>query len=331
MKTFTSQIQRHTQIRRSFCSRILVLVTTTFALVFVMSSLGQAASAGTKIINLDCEDLIRPMHPIVSGEYFLKEDCQVGLNMTAIQITADKVHLNMGGHTIAGPIRTPSECETATADFHGINVTGSNVHINNGTVIGFFRGINLANGHDNHVNNLTVTSNCEAGILVASSHNNHINGNNASGNFGRGVLLISANNNRVNSNVVNNNDNTGIDLETSQSNRIESNQVLVNILRGINLRSGSNNNLILDNKVYGTITVGGNNAFGINTSGIDPNPPSINNFIQGNTAKFTLGGNDLSDFNIINPVNPVCDNTWTSNIFTTTSPPDAVCFGTPTP
>jgi hypothetical protein len=40
MKPLTSQIESHTQIRHSFCSRMLM--TTTFALVFVMIGLPQA-------------------------------------------------------------------------------------------------------------------------------------------------------------------------------------------------------------------------------------------------------------------------------------------------
>ena len=79
MKTFSSQIESHTQIRHSFCSRMLMLMTTIFALVFVMIGLAQAASADTKIVTpiTDCRGNPpgEPKKIDMSGQYRLDVNC----------------------------------------------------------------------------------------------------------------------------------------------------------------------------------------------------------------------------------------------------------------
>ena len=231
-----------------------MLMTTTFALVFVTIGLPQAASAATPIT---CGG-----PPITeSGEYFLKEDCPVDNFKNAIDIQASKVQLNMRGHTISGAIKTPSDCEVPPPPGRdvgiGISVGGSDVEIRNGAVIHLNIGIQFKEGHDNHAHNLTVTGNC-LGIQVFNSDNNQINGNNVSGNFTNGLELNHANNNAVISNVVNNNGvkccgASGIRLDTSSGNLIESNKIFANLTTGLRL-AHSNNNFILDNKVNGMLS-----------------------------------------------------------------------------
>jgi hypothetical protein len=143
MKTFTSQIESHTQIRHSFCSRMLM--TTAFALVFVMTGLPQAASAVTSITA--CPYIISS-----PGQYRLDVDCSVAPGGA---ISASNVHLNLHGDTISGP-----GCSVVPGTV-GIIVGASDVHINNGTAKALSIGIQVTGNpgvpvEHNHLNNLKL-------------------------------------------------------------------------------------------------------------------------------------------------------------------------------
>jgi parallel beta-helix repeat protein len=212
---------------------------TTFALTFVMAGLTEAAPP-TVITSL-------PYTISSSGQYKLGADLAVGSGVTAIGITANDVHLNLNGHTISGPILTASDALAAPTTA-GISVfIATNVHINNGTVKGFSHGVVLSGSisagkgcDDNHLNDLTVTSNRRGIAVFEISDNNHINGNNVSGNFEIGVFIHTSDHNKCNGNVVNNNGGItgggGFFIANSDGNVIANNNISGNTPSQIGVR-----------------------------------------------------------------------------------------------
>ena len=304
MKTFVSQIKSHTQIRHSFCVRMLL--TTTCALAFGIIGLQQAASAAAPTSITTCPYVINS-----PGEYRLDVDCSVGPNETAIAIEASDVYLNLRGHTISGP---GLRCSDSSV---GIYVSGSDVHIINGTIKGGFRGgIFVSSPADHtHLNELTLTENC-TGLLIRDSTDNHVESCNISANIGDGVeLLQNSNNNKIAGNVINANgfgpeeNGGGLALDTSHDNTIASNELSgnnngVSVGSSVHAVQAATRNTILDN------TLTGNTEYGIRV-----NPGSSENVIEGNTASGHKV--DLGDFNL-----PACINTWESNTFVTDSESD---------
>jgi parallel beta-helix repeat protein len=235
------------------------------------------------------------------GQYRLAADlsCSTG---DGIGIGASDVDLNLNGHTISG---SGLACGgSTTIGIAAGEPDDSNVHIHNGTVTGFYIGIQIS-GHDHHANRLTVTGNCE-GMRVVDSDNNYINENNASGNVLFGVLVNRSNDNEFNANVANNTGGIccgggGFFLVDSDGNVINFNDMSSNQNNpGVRLINSHNN------------TIQGNTANGNSSElGILIDAGSTDNFIQGNTA---LGNAlDLGDANI--PLG--CLNTWESNTFVT--------------
>ena len=318
MKTFASQRASLTPIRHSFCSRM----TMTFALMFVMMGLAQAAPPTDITCGSNGYTIDSP------GQYRLIADCLVPPNTNGITITPQggDADLNLNGHTIRGLVRTGRDCPGESV---GISVGASNVHIDNGTVMGFVLGIQIGGGLNNiQVNGLTLTGNCIG--IIGSSNNIHIEGNTVSGNFLGGIRLAGpGRGNRVNSNVVIGNGgqavdvggvpvggDAGIQLTDGTSGNVITDNYIAGNNGGVRLIS-SNDNTIQDNTVNdNNITVDNivRGEFGIRLDAqLNGNPPSIRNVVQNNRA---LGQEaDLVDLNP--PQNMVCVNRWTKNIFQT--------------
>ena len=149
-------------------SRLGVAFLVGLCVVLVSSGSARAATqiTGTTIIT-------QP------GEYHVTADFT-----GCVDIQASNVHLNLGGHTIAGP----AGCFAGVT----IDIGATNVHVNHGTVTGGFEvGVFLAQGaNNNHVNNIQSTNN-EFGIFVSpNSNNNLINGNTASNNGTAGIAVF---------------------------------------------------------------------------------------------------------------------------------------------
>jgi hypothetical protein len=88
------------------------------------------------------------------GTYAVTSDlsCPGG---TAITVLASKVALHLNGHTISG---------NGAGD--GIYVQGAaNISIDNGTVHGFFEGVQFWGTVDGKITNVTVRLNSDAGII----------------------------------------------------------------------------------------------------------------------------------------------------------------------
>jgi len=187
------------------------------AVVFVIMGLPQAASADTKIVTpiRDCRG--NPGEPYkieMSGQYRLDVNCSVRTGANGIAITASDVYLDLNGHTISGP---GSRCFFGDQTSVGIGVGGSNVHIvggsdvhgNDGTVMGFSIGIQVigppAPGvpiEHNHLSGLTLTGN-GTGLNLRDSNDNQVSGSKISDNCGDGVVLQNSNHNVIDSNVIN--------------------------------------------------------------------------------------------------------------------------------
>lgn len=292
-----------------------MLMTKTFALVFVMIGLPQAASAVTSI--KAC-----PYEIGSPGQYRLDVDCSVPPGGTGIYISASGVHLNLRGHTISGP-----GCSGPST--FGILVSGSDVHIINGTAKTLTGGLQVQGSPGvpaahNHLSNLTLRESC-TGLVLRDANDNHVNGSNISANAGEGVRLLDANHNVIDSNVINDNDplgggvaGGGLLLENSDDNTITSNEFSRNGNFGV--RSfGSNHNTIRGNTIKesrGAGIVASDNNNTIQSNRVTGNSPGIQldlvasgNFVYRNRALQNLGF-DLTDTDCNN-------NIWTNNIFET--------------
>jgi hypothetical protein len=118
MKTLADLINGYRQNKHSFASKMVTAFSLVSALMFGMVNLAQAA--GVEDITDCTKEISTP------GPHRLAVNCDRG-----ISITASDIQLDLDRHTILG-----AGCDSKGTV--GISVTGSNVHISNGSVKAFY-------------------------------------------------------------------------------------------------------------------------------------------------------------------------------------------------
>ena len=190
----------------------------------------------------------------VSGEYELTSDIINSNATVCIDITADNVVFDCGGHAVNGD---------GLGNTRGIRVkrsssTDTNVTVKNCVVSNWSFGIYLENSNRNILENNTAFDNVYALRLRASSNNVVVN-NTALDNSAYGIYLVSllGSENTVGNNVTGNqfyNNSIGIALSAACNNVIENNQVYSNRNHGIYLGDNAYNissgNVIQGNIVF---------------------------------------------------------------------------------
>jgi parallel beta-helix repeat protein len=149
-----------------------------------------------------------------------------------IVIGADKVTIDLAGHTIEG---------TSVYPRAGIDNDAGHaaVKIEHGRVEGFEYGVRLWRASDGRLRDLTVSDN-RFGILLTDSHRNVIEGGSGGGNA-VWVSLSGSDGNRIERNVL-----TGDGIMLSSSN---DNRVVENVVGGIQISGDSADDLIARNSV----------------------------------------------------------------------------------
>lgn len=270
MKTSTHYVS----IPKHFISRLFTCLACSFLLAM------QSAVAATDIF---CGIPIGS-----SGQYILQTDLNCAA--PAITVTASNVHIDLNQKTLTG-----------NGGGIGIDVQGpvSNVHINGGTVTGYFIGIELNTSTKSHVNGMILFAN-SVNMKVVGGSGNRINGNMFDSSTSASLVLDATSDNKVNTNKFKEYQ-TGIDLFDSSDNIINSNTLngeATNAFFGITIFSGTGN------------TIRGNTTLNHSIHGIGVSDLSTLNTIQGNTSMFN--GTDMVD------ENEECDdNKWKANTFDT--------------
>jgi parallel beta-helix repeat protein len=248
------------------------------------------------------------------GVYQVTQD--LSCSGTAITITASKVDLHLNGYTISG-----------SGGGSGIFVQGAaNVSIQNGTVQGFFFGVELEATAGCKVTSVTAKQNSDSGfvagsgtlgltltgcvatqnanngiVLFGDSRSSSVIRNTANGNGYGGITLAGAFANSVTNNTTNDNGCTGISLYTASGNTIERNTTDRNGCVGINIQDNSNGNTVSRNSATANIGHGisvtnstqntvQNNTVSGNAFGIILEVGPTQNTIQGNTSTLNILG-----------------------------------------
>jgi len=107
-----------------------------------------------------------PVTISVPGSYRLTSNLFVPPNLSAIDITADGVTLDLNGFEVVGPVSCSPSCPSPIP-VAGILSSGNRIHVRNGTVRGFggwgvFFAVFVS---DNRVDHVYVTSNAADGIF----------------------------------------------------------------------------------------------------------------------------------------------------------------------
>lgn len=237
---------------------------------------------------------------------------------SAIDVTSDHVTVDLAGHEIAGSVTcsgTPVTCAGSGSPLSsGIEGTGSNVTVKNGTLRGFSFGLRLSssnghvigvralgngftgmqlNGTAGLVVNSTGSGNGDGGILIL---NGIVTGCTADGNAGTGVYLLGGG---VVENSFANSNQTGITLGGGGG-TAKNNSVSFNSYIGIYGASGT---AIDGNTVSATgIGIGGNGIYAFPGSLVKDNVVSgtNGNGLQGHSVGYA--GNVF--YNNVNDLDP---------------------------
>jgi parallel beta-helix repeat protein len=212
-----------------------------------------------------------------------------------------------GGGFVVNGNQNKLDKDTATDnDTANFKIAGNSNEVKNSlAAYGPCHGV-LVSGASNKFTNNTSTGttipSCDGFHINVGSALNEFNGNVSSDNEGNG-FNNEGNTNKFTNNTAIGNDQRGFRNHESNSNLIQNN-VAVRNLDGIRLGSSSSSNLVK-----------GNRTFGNTDDGIDVN--GTNNTI---TENISLGnGRDLEDDQSTSGTPPCESNSWTSNIFGTSS------------
>lgn len=263
-----------------------------------------------------------PITITASGDYQLLADlsCPGG----GLTITADGVHVQMGGHVLTG---------NGTGTGLSIVGTTADVDVQHGTLMGFAVGVRIAyaqgvnlvavsatenatglvldHANKNEFTNTLVLNNMGDGIQAANSHHNVLTACLGNNNGGVGLVGLDFDDNVLTANGFHANAGDGLRLDRDSSgngssgNLLRSNDVSENLGTGIVLVDADGN------------TVKANHVRGNSGTGIRVQAGSTQNLLQGNSAQQNTDL-DVADLTL----NPCTDNTWKSNNFATDSEGD---------
>jgi parallel beta-helix repeat protein len=253
MKPFASQRESLTQSRHSFC----LSMTMTFALMFVMMGLAQAATMPITCSPDGTTDVtIQTNKP--PGDYQI----EAGSQCRTVRITRSDVTLDLNNSVISGPGVGIEVCPEV-----GVGVLGcpmevvkdkvSNVSIFNGTVVGSQFGIHLVQADNCNVLTLTLIGNMN-NIGLDDSNRNTIIDNTISASRSEAIRFNNSHNNNLSRNQVIDNGpfapfegGAAIQLFGSNRNIIAFNDVLRNDQGGVGVGAAppSFENTILNNQI----------------------------------------------------------------------------------
>lgn len=138
-----------------------------------------------------------PGYPITlsrPGHYRLTGNLTVPLDQTAIEVTAENVTIDLNGFTVAGPatcVRTSAgvSCSGSGSGVAAGVSMGAYTTLRNGTVQGFYRGVQARTG--SVIESVTVRHNANSGVdtVMSASHFVHLNGVRAVLNGGHGLSV----------------------------------------------------------------------------------------------------------------------------------------------
>jgi parallel beta-helix repeat protein len=261
-----------------------------------------------------------PMTIAVSGDYQLSADLTCPGD--GIAITANAVHVQMGGHVLTG-----------TGTGLGITATSGDVDIQNGTLQGFAVGVRLSHAQGVTLVAVTATENT-TGLVLDHAHRNEFTDTLVMHNAGDGILAFSSTHNMMTASVGNNNGGAGLVGQDFADNVLTGNGFHENAGDGLRLDGASHGNLLRSNDVsdnlgHGIVlgdadenTLKANHVRGNSGTGICVQAGSTQNLLQGNSAQQN-SGLDVADLT----ATPCVANTWKSNNFATDSEGDGAQAG----
>jgi parallel beta-helix repeat protein len=253
----------------------------------------------------------------VPGNYIIANDINCGAGDFGIQVSANNVHIDFNGKTLAG---APIDPDNDVGGF-GINTSSTNVfgvdscsgvtglHVTGpGTITGWLTGVKLCASSPTEmrarVTGMTLTENRRFGIVLLNSDRNQVKNNILSFNgglrWGAGVRLSGSNNNRFDTNVVEDNA-TDVGAAAPKSGGF----LLHGILDG---RTGSNDNVFKANTINRNGAPDGNQNPPFEFSaGIRLSVSSSGNTVKNNT----MIENIQSGIKVFSDDNSIKDNTIT--------------------
>jgi parallel beta-helix repeat protein len=258
-----------------------------------------------------------PITLSVSGDYQLSADLTcLG---DGIAITANAVHVQMGGHVLTG-----------TGAGTGLSIAGTSgdVDIQNGTLQGFAVGVRLSHAQGVNLVAVLATENA-TGMVLDHANRNAFTDTLVMHNTGDGIQAFSSNHNMMTASVGNNNGGAGLVGQDFDDNVLTGNGFHENAAEGLRLDGGSHGNLLRSNDVsdnlgHGIVlvdtdgnTLKANLVRGNSGTGIRVQAGATQNLLQGNSAQQNTD-HDVAD---LTP-DPCTANTWKSNNFVTDSEGD---------
>ena len=258
-----------------------------------------------------------PITISVSGDYQLSAD--LICSGDGIAITANAVHVQMGGHVLTG---------NGAGTGLGITGTSGDVAIENGTLQGFAVGVRLSHAQGVTLVAVTATENA-TGMVLDHANRNDFTDTLVMNNTGDGIQAFSSNHNMMTASVGNNNGGVGLVGQDFADNVLTGNGFHENAADGLRLDGGSHGNLLRSNDVSDNLgngivlvaadenTLKANHVRGNSGTGICVQADSTQNLLQGNSAQQNTGV-DVADLT----ANPCLANTWKSNNFATDSEGD---------
>jgi hypothetical protein len=219
-----------------------------------------------------------PVTITTPGSYLVTGNLEVtALFKNAIELTADRVSLHLGGHSLVGP--------DGSSAGTGIEIAGAEAVIANGTIRDFFNGIGPesegVDATNSRVHDLSASSNQGTGIVLGAG--SRVAGSTTVENGSGGVRI--AEEGIVRDCIVkqNGSSQTSVGISTGVGGLVESNVVAANAGRGILVRDGSvvrgnvvsanqSDGISINAEVSGRAVVSnnassGNAGYGIATSG----------------------------------------------------------------
>ena len=167
--------------------------------------------------------------------------------MGTVEILSDSIVFDGNGKTLSAP------GVVAGANLVAVKITGrEQVTIQNLKVTGFWQGIYINTGKDNHITGNTVTGTTRRGaIALFNTTLNTIEGNTVINNKSWGIHLLQANTNKIRDNTLTKNRSMGIYLSGAKGNHIIDNVITGDHTlgsRGMKI-VGGHSNQILENTI----------------------------------------------------------------------------------
>lgn len=187
-----------------------------------------------------------------------------------LEIVADGVTLDLGGHTITGPGAYGAGAAA------GVRVTQrTGVTVMHGTITGYQTGVVLNESRDGHVTRLTVHHN-DQGIILAGGSGHVVDKNVAADNGRDAIKLGLSSGNRVTQNTVSGNDYGIAVADGSSRNTVDRNVASGNKYFGIAAWGPGTQNVIEKNQVSGSV------HHGIQVNSDVPGITLLQNYLSGN-------------------------------------------------